>query len=170
MRKQNIVSIACAFAVFITVPSTTVSANSIWNENLENFSLSKYMPIIIGGTLIVESLIILLLSDIKRLVNVPFAVLVANAASFLVPRLIWGLLNGEILYEGLFICGNTAADWLAACLYLAVTLAIELPVIWLMLRNFTKKTARLMWVTVAANVFTTVILEIIQQQIYNSLT
>lgn len=169
MKKQNIASVFCVFAVFITGLSTTVSANSILNESLENFSLSKYMPIIIGGTLIVESLIILLLSDIKRIVNVPFAALVANVASFLIPRLIWGSLNGEFLYEGLFIYGNTVTDWLVAGLYLAVTLVIELPVIWLMLRKFTKKTARLMWVTVAANVFTTVILEIIQQQIYNSL-
>ncbi|MBR1731170.1 MAG: hypothetical protein IJ725_01890 [Ruminococcus sp.] len=169
MKKHSIISSACVLAVFITSLSTTVSANSIWNEKPESFSLSKYMPIIVGGTLIVEALIILLLSDIKRIVNVSFAVLVANVVSFIVPRLAWGFINGGGFYTGLFTYGNAVTDWLVTFLYLAVTLLIELPIVWYMLRHFTKKIAKLLLVTAAANVFTTVILAILQQLLYNSL-
>ena len=130
------------------------------------FDYSKHFPLIVGGMLVIEGIIILLLTDIKRIVNVSFAVLVANVASFVLTRFAIGFLRHETFYKGMITQGLISSNIIAAGAYLVVSLIIELPILYFMLRVFTEKIVRLMLVAAAANVVTTVALTIVELQLH----
>lgn len=152
MKKRNFLSFACVLFAFVMLFSTSVFAVTKTGLKTEPFYYSKCLPLIFGGTLLIEAIIIILFSDIKRLVNVSFAVFVANIASFVVIRLSLGILRHGVFYVGLLMKELTIKNLFVVFCCLAVSLVIELPIVWKMLKDFTKKTKWLLFVTVIANV------------------
>ena len=150
MNKRSIILFACIFAVFSSVFSTTVAATP-FNLDPETFSYSKVLPVVAGGTLVIEALTIMFFSKIRRIVNVSFAVLVANVVSFLAIRLLIGLFQHKAFYTGMLMNGNNSTSWLIFALCFIVSLLLEIPIIWLSLRPFTPKKQRLIWSAVIAN-------------------
>lgn len=169
MKKQSlIVSFAAAFFLFFAF-STTASAATFLNMDSETFSYSHFLPVIIGAAVIVEALFILAVSDVKRIVNVSFAVLVANVASILVPRFALGFIRKEGFYSGMFTLNSASVNWLAVIAFFAVSLIIELPIVYFMLRAFTKKYSRLMFSAAAANIITFIIIIVVEILIKNQM-
>ena len=166
MKRHNIIAITLSVLTMFFALSTTAYAYSDIKINLILHDYSSYFPVVVGGMLIIEGIIILLLTDIKRIVNVSFAVLVANAASFALPRFVVGLLKHEVFYKGMITQGLISSPVFAAIAFLLVSLIIELPILYFMLRVFTKKTARLMVVATAANILTTAAFIVFELQIH----
>lgn len=169
MKKHNLVSFSVIAFCLIFSLSTTAFAETIFHETMETFDYSKYLPIIVGGTLIIEAIIIMLLSDVKRIVNVSYSVLVANLVSFVIIRGAWGLYNGGFFYTEMLVFGNTSSKWIVAIICYAVSLVIELPLLVLLLRPFTQKYVRLMLSAAAANLVTTFAVTAFEIYLYNSL-
>lgn len=167
MRKISFISFFAAVSALIFSLTTTVYAATATGTG--TFDYSKYLPIVVGGTLIVEALIIILLSDIKRIVNVSFAVLVANIVSFFVIRIGLGVLRHETFYKGMITQGVISSNWIAAFIFLCVSLVTELPILYFMLRVFTKKTTRLMIIATVANILTVAATAVVELQINNTL-
>lgn len=170
MKKLNILSITLTILTILFSLNTTVSAYSTAKVTPVLHDYSSYFPIIVGGMLIIEGVMILLLTDIKRIVNVSFAVLVANIASFVLPRISLGLLKHGVFYKGMITQGLISSYIFAAVAFLAASLIIELPILYFMLRVFTKKRVRLMLVAAAANVVTTVAFTFFEFQLHKFLT
>lgn len=143
----------------------TASANSIWTERMENYSYMEHFPYIIIGTLIVETLALLVVTKMKKPLKVIGTVVLANAASFLIPEAIMNLiLFGGQRFE-LFMLFNTY--WFLNVIFIIITLAIELPIIWAILKKDVKSVKVLLLTATAVNIFTTVVTAIIDIQIYN---
>ncbi|MCR5653340.1 MAG: hypothetical protein K6F88_06030 [Ruminococcus sp.] len=153
MKKHILIPTACVFAVFTTFFSTTANAISFYIDP-QTFSYTKVLPVIVGASLVFEAAIIMLLSKVRRIVNVSFAVFLANGASFVILRFLIGFFNKQFFYSGMLLSGTKPAYWLFYLMCFAVTLAIELPIIWLSLRPFTQKKLRLLLSAAAANLFT----------------
>lgn len=168
MKKRNLVTFSISVLSLFFAFTTTAYA-ALVPDSMETFSYSKYLPIVIGGTLIIEAIVIMLLSDIKRIVNVSYSVLVANLVSFVITRLSFGLIKGKIFFVGMYVFGNNPKKWIAALICLAVALATELPIIYFMLRPFTKKRIRLMFAAAAANIITALATVLFEIYLYNSL-
>ena len=165
MRKHSITTYLTVLVLLFAL-NTTAFAYSHMKVAPIPFDYSKCFPLIVGGMLVIEGIIILLLTDIKRIVNVSFAVLVANAASFVLTRFAIGFLRHETFYKGMITQGLISSNIIAAGAYLVVSLIIELPILYFMLRVFTEKIVRLMLVAAAANVVTTVALTIVELQLH----
>ena len=166
MKKQKIVNIPFLISALFLALTTTVYAYSPVKVAPVPLDYTKVIPIVLGGMLIIEGVIILLLSDIKRIVNVSFAVLVANAASFIIPRFALGYLRHESFYKGMFTQGFMSSHIIAAASFLVVSLIIELPIIYLMLRVFTEKKVRLMVAAATANIVTTAVLFVVENNLH----
>ncbi len=169
MRKRNLVSFLIIVPSLVFALSTTAFAATLFNESLDTFNYSRYLPVVFGGTLIIEAIIIMLMSDVKRIVNVSYSVLVANVASFAITRVAWGLLKNDLFYTDMFVFGNGSEKWLVAAGCFVASLIIELPILFLMLRPFTKKFVRLMLSAAAANLITIFAVTVFEIQLYNSL-
>lgn len=170
MKKHNVIAITLTALTLLFVLNTTAFAYSYSKVSPVPFDYSKYFPFIVGGMLVIEGVIILLLSDIKRIVNVSFAVLVANVASFALTRFAIGILKHETFYKGMITQGLIASNIFAGVAYLIVSLIIELPILYFMLRVFTEKKVRLMVVAAAANIVSTVALVIVEYQLHSYIT
>lgn len=170
MKKSNKITIPLTVLIMLLSLSTTVSAYSTAKVTLILHDYSSYFPMIVGGMLIIEGAMILLLTDVKRIVNVSFAVLVANLASFILPRIGLGLLRNDFFYSGMITQGLISSNIIAAAAYFVVSLIIELPILYFMLRVFTKKIARLMLVATAANIVTTIAFAFVEFQLHKFIT
>ena len=168
MRKYNFISAACVFGVFTAVFSTNAYAASFYIDP-QTFSYAKVMPIVIGIALVIEPLIIMLFSKVRRIVNVSFAVLLANVASFLIIRVFLGALRHKFFYSGPLINGTSLTDWLVPGLCFVVTLGVELPIIWFSLKPFTPQKTRLIWCAAAANTVSFIVVTVFELYINNLL-
>lgn len=169
MKKRNLFSGLAVFTILSVAMTTTCYAASIFNETMDTFSYSRYLPIVVGGTMLIEAAVILLMSDIKRIVNVSYTVFVANIASFFIPRFVWGVAHKHVFFSDIFVFDSSPDKWLAAAILLGVSLVIELPIVYFMLRIFTQKIARLLLSAAAANVITSLATVLFEIYLYNSL-
>lgn len=167
MKKRYLIANFVVVVISLFSLSTTTFAATLFNDTADTFDYTKYLPVMVGGSLVIEALAIMLLTDIKRIVNVSFAVLVANTASFVLPRLALGLYRHEVFYKGMFTEGFLSSNWLAAGVYFVISLIIELPILYFMLRVFTPKKVRLMIIAAGANIVTTAAIAFAEFQIHN---
>ncbi|MBQ7504529.1 MAG: hypothetical protein IJT79_04355 [Ruminococcus sp.] len=170
MKKHNIIATFLTTLTLLLTLNSTASAYTSARINLILQNYSSYFPMIVGGMLVIEVIMIMLLTDVKRIVNVSFAVLVANVASFVLPRLGIGLLRHEVFFKGMITQGLISSNIIAGVAYLVVSLIIELPILYFMLRVFTPKKVRLMVVAAAANVVTTVAFTVVEFQLHKFIT
>ena len=168
MKSHNILTVTVISLLAFSF-SITASANSIWNEKIENFSYTPYLIAIIIGTLILESAALILIPRCKKPVKIIQSVFAANAASFLIPRafiaLGGGCLFGNFIYTGMLSFGLSAWDFL----WFLLTAAIELPILWRLLRNDVKSVKALLLTALAVNFITTIATAFINTQIENRL-
>lgn len=170
MKKHNIIATFLTTLTLLLTLNSTASAYTSARINLILQNYSSYFPMIVGGMLVIEVIMIMLLTDVKRIVNVSFAVLVANVASFVLPRIALGLLKYDFFYQGMITQGLISSNIIAGVAYLVVSLIIELPILYFMLRVFTPKKVRLMVVAAAANVVTTVAFTVVEFQLHKFIT
>ena len=170
MKKHSIIATSLSVLTLLITLNTTAIAYTQMKVDPIPFDYSKYFPLIVGGMLIIEGAIILLLTDVKRIVNVSFAVLVANLASFSLTRLGIGLLKHEVFYKGMITQGLISSNIIAGAAYLVASLIIELPILYFMLRVFTPKKVRLMVVATVANIVSTVAFVIVEFQLHKFIT
>ena len=170
MKRHSIIATPLTILTLIFTLNTTAFAYSHMKVAPIPFDYTKYFPLIVGGMLVIEGIMILLLTDIKRIVNVSFAVLVANVASFALTRIGIGLLRHEVFYKGMITQGLISSNIIAGAAYLVVSLIIELPILYFMLRVFTPKKVRLMVVATAANIVSTVAFVIVEFQLHKFIT
>ncbi len=146
MKKRSFILFATVFAVFSSIFTTTAGAISLYFDP-DTFSYSKVLPLIVGISLVIEALVVLLLSKVRKIVNVSFAVFVANAASFVAVRLFLGLLRQKLFYSGMLMSENTMSNWIMLGVCLVISAAIEIPIIYFLLKRFTPK---IQWVALSA--------------------
>ena len=146
---------------------TTVYANSIWNEKIENFSYRPYLIGIIIGTLLIESLVLIFVSKSGKPLKVTTAVIAANAASFLIPRWIINIIfmeNGLSIYLGMMSVHNGIQ---LDVIFFIVTIIIELPILWIILRKDVKSVKTFMFTALTVNFVTNFATAFINLQIIN---
>ncbi|MBQ5399060.1 MAG: hypothetical protein IIU14_06475 [Ruminococcus sp.] len=153
-------------SVLLTLSFTlTASANSIWNEKIESFPYEWYWLAVICATLLIEFAVIFAVVRKKPAIVLGAAAL-ANAASFLIPRIVISAFAGAgSLYLGGYY---HLADWVSV-IFLIVTLAIEMPILWSMLKKYVKSVPTLLFMTFVANFVTTVGYVIVEKNLYNYL-
>lgn len=165
MKTKKALLETFVFIILTFCFTPTVFANSIWTKRMDNYSYMEHFPYIIIGTLIIEILALLAVTGMKKPLKVIGAVVLANAASFLIPEMIINVIMFNGNHFEFFMLFNTY--WVLNVIFIIITIVIELPIIWVILRKDEKNVKALLLTTVAVNIFTTVVTAFIDIQIYN---
>lgn len=149
--------------LFCLFPTATAWANSSWRWAAETRPYDV-LPYAIVLTLAIETAALVLLAKIPRVGKVFCLVALANFLSFLAPYA-WELLifRTEGIYPSFL---ETIEHWpvyTVGIAYAVVTLAIEVPLLYLALRKDAENRKRLLWALVGANLLTTALCFLIER-------
>lgn len=151
--------------LFVFMFPLTASANSSWHWISSKRPLDL-LPVVIIVTLIIEIVSVYYIAKVKDLKRVIPTVLLANLVSFLAPY-IWMAVDPYNIYsfytfeEGIFYSidrnVNSSPTFTVSILYLLITLLIEVPIVFLILRKKAPNKIVLIATIVGSNVITTAI-------------
>ena len=132
--------------------SQTVYMDSswVWLTDIRPFDI--LLPIA-AATIAVEVLAIWLIPGTGKLLKTTGVVVVANAASFLLPYFF--LLVTDSWYGSFQDKLDAGSNYIVSVLFLLLTVAVELPIVYLLLRKDSKSRKVLLVTIVAANAVTT---------------
>lgn len=151
-----------AYLLLAALPLVTVAyANSswIWISEKRPWDI---LPWVILVTLAVEILAIRLFGGEKRTGRIALFVTLGNLISFLVPyllKLVSYATQGFDFDKYL----NHAPSFIVGLAFLALTLIVELPLVYFALKPKEEPRRRLLWAIVGANVVTTALTAIVEQ-------
>ena len=171
MKGLRVILCSVAVAALTVAFALTASAVAVETETVtlyevkDTFDFSKYLPAFFGATLVIESVLIMLISKVRRIVTVSFASLIANAVSFVSLRVMLGLKHQQTFYTGMLTHGPSWTSVGLTALYFVITVAIELPIIWFSTREFAGKKGRLMAAVIIANMVTSVAVTLVELQL-----
>ena len=166
--NQNKIIRGILIAFMLPCVSLTVYANSSWHWFTRN--PLPVLPWAIVGTLIVETFIISRYNHIGS-VKPAIIVIIGNLISFLVPYIFLGI-TPEIFEENanffsrIESATNKYPWYTIGIVFLCLTLIVEVPVVYVSLRNKVISKKRLIVSIIMANVITTVTVAILERCIY----
>ena len=144
------------------LPLITIAyANSswIWISEKRPWDI---LPWVILVTLAVEILAIRLLGGERRMGRIGIFVVLGNLISFLVPYLFkWGSYAIQGFEFDKYL--NHAPSFIVGLGFLALTLMVELPLVYFALKPKDAPCRKLLWTIVGANIVTTVLTAIVEQ-------
>lgn len=144
------------------LPLVTVAyANSswIWISETRPWDI---LPWVIVGTLVIEILAIRLFGGEKKLGRIVLFVTLGNLISFLVPYLFkWLAYTMDGFGFDKYL--NHFPSFITGTFYFALTLIVELPLVYCALVPKEKPSRKLMWTVIAANIVTTALTAIVEQ-------
>ena len=163
MKKYKLFSMPVISVLGVSVFPMLASANSswVWISETRPYDI---LPFVIIGTLLIETVAVNLVSKIGNWYKTFFAVLVGNIISFAVPYIGYsnatpysdaGYTLSQIINHGPYYTVGTA--------FLLLTLIIELPVVYFLLKKDADNKKKLALCIVLANIVTTVLVAIVER-------
>lgn len=164
LMKNKILFSFVTMISFLFVFSTTAYANSSWHWVSATRPLDL-LPLVIIITLLIEVLAVNRIAKVKDLKKVIPVVSLANLVSFLVPYLWWGITPespysaywGGEFFDAINHMADSGPHFTVSVFYLAITLLVETPIVYLFFRKRVPSKRALFWIIIAANVLTMVI-------------
>ena len=162
MKKYKLFSMSVISALGVSAFPMLASANSswVWISETRPYDI---LPFVIIGTLLIETVAVNLMGKVGNWYKTFFAVLVGNIISFIAPYIgysnsLYGQMGytlSQIIDRGPYYTVGTA--------FLLLTLIIELPVVYFMLKKDADSKKKLVLCIVLANVVTTVLVAIVER-------
>ena len=162
MKKYKLFSMPVISVLGVSAFPMLASANSswVWISETRPYDI---LPFVIIGTLLIETVAVNLVSKVGNWHKTFFAVLVGNIISFIAPYIgysnsLYGQMGytlSQIIDRGPYYTVGTA--------FLLLTLIIELPVVYFMLKKAADSKKKLALCIVLANVVTTVLVAIVER-------
>ena len=157
-------ALLCCILLSVIYP-VRVLANSSWHW--VTVSPMKVLPLAIILTLTIETWGVIVYGKVEKKVRVFVIVTFANIASFIAPYIYSTYrLNGfycsgwGYAWERAF---NNGPNYIIRLVYLVLTLCIEVPLVYFLLKNRSKSKKKLLLITIAVNVITTIVVAIIER-------
>ena len=163
MKKYKLFSMSVISVLGISIFPMLASANSswVWISETRPYDI---LPFVIIGTLLIETVAVNLVSKIGNWYKTFFVVLVGNIISFAVPYIGYsnttpyadaGYTLSQIINHGPYYTVGTA--------FLLMTLIIELPIVYFLLKKDADNKKKLALCIVLANIVTTVLVAIVER-------
>jgi len=152
--------------VIFSLYPVSVLANSSWHW--VTVSPMKVLPFAVILTLLTEWLGILKFGKVSEKLNTFFVVLAANIFSFVAPYVyrtikLYSFYGGLLhTWERMF---NNGPNYIIRSMYLFLTLFIEVPLAYLLLKNKSKNKKRLIFAVIFLNIITTFVVAVLERLI-----
>ena len=162
MKKQKRFATLVFLAIFLCAFSITAYANSSWRW-ISDSRPYDILPFVIIGTLMIETIAINYIAAIHKGVKVFCIVTIGNLLSYIAP---YGLLKAISSWESLYSFSQTLEHlpvYNIGFIYLFLTIAIELPFNYLLLKRHTKKKKVLLYTIIITNAATTALVSMVER-------
>ena len=147
------------FILFV-IPQTVFADSSwIWLTDYRPFDI--LLPVALA-TIVIEVLSIWLIPHTEKLIKTAVAVILANAASFLLP---YALLLEDPVYPRFDDVLNAGPNYIVGFGFVVLTLLIEIPVIYNLLKKHVDSRKKLLWSIVGSNIVTTAMVAVIERMV-----
>lgn len=162
MKKKIQNAIICILVLWGFLQKEAYADSSwLWLSQKRPYEL---MPIAIVMTILVEVVMIVIFLKISDLKKVILAVTVGNALSFIIPYAVnYAMLRADMGYKSIERAFSTGPYYMVGMGYLFLTIIIELPVVYIGLKEEINDKKRSILVICIANVITTILVFCIER-------
>ncbi|MDR7871242.1 MAG: hypothetical protein RIN55_10300 [Tissierellaceae bacterium] len=164
IRKSKLIGLLSFISLCIIVP-VSVFANSSWHW--VTISPMKVLPFAIILTLAIEYFGVIIYGRIEGKARAFGIIALANIASFVAPYIYSSFRLNMFYGSGLFYSWerafNNGPNYIIRFGYLLLTLCIEVPLVYYLLKKQVKSKRKLLIITTSLNVITTVIVAILER-------
>jgi len=163
--KSKLLKYSTVFLIALFLFQNLVSANSSWTW-ISSTRPIDVLPFIIIVTLLIESLVIIKVNKIKAVMKTVIIISVANAVSFVLPFLLLLMLayeSGFSWSDYFIMITNNHPTYIVGIAHIILTLLIEVPIVYVILKKEVENEKKLLMSIVAVNLITTAFVAIVER-------
>ena len=157
LTKIHIVAVAICICMILIPQAVYADSSWIWMTDYRPFDI---LPPVALATIVIEVLAIWLIPHTGKLIKTAVVVIIANAVSFLLP---YAFLLGDPIYPKFNDVLNSGAYYIVGAEFVIVTLAIEMPIVYNLLKKEVSSKKKLIWSIIGSNIVTTVLVAVIER-------
>ena len=157
-RITRVIVITCF--VFLIIPQAVFADSSwCWLTDTRPFDI---LPPVALATIVIEVLAIWLIPNTGKLMKTAVAVILANAASFLLP---YALLLNDPVYPKFDDMLNAGPNYIVGAGFVILTLVLEIPIVYNLLKKHVDNKKKLLWSIIGSNIVTTAMVAVIERMV-----
>ena len=157
-RITRVIVITC-FVLLIIPQAVFADSSWCWLTDTRPFDI---LPPVALATIVIEVLAIWLIPHTGKLMKTAVAVILANAASFLLP---YALLLNDPVYPKFDDMLNAGPNYIVGAGFVILTLVLEIPIVYNLLKKHVDSKKKLLWVIVGSNIVTTAMVAVIERMV-----
>ena len=158
MKRRAVIRIIVLSSLMLLVLSQFVFADSSWCWLTDTRPFDILPPVALA-TIVIEVLAIWLIPNTGKLMKTAVAVILANAASFLLP---YALLLNDPVYPKLL---NAGPNYIVGAGFVILTLVLEIPIVYNLLKKHVDSKKKLLWSIIGSNIVTTAMVAVIERMV-----
>ena len=159
-RITKVIVITC-FVLLIIPQAVFADSSWCWLTDTRPFDI---LPPVALATIVIEVLAIWLIPNTGKLMKTAVAVILANAASFLLP---YALLLNDPVYPKFDDMLNAGPNYIVGAGFVILTLVLEIPIVYNLLKKHVDSKKKLLWSIVGSNIVTTAMVAVIERMVTN---
>ncbi len=163
MKRRAVIRIIVLSSLMLLVLSQFVFADSSWCWLTDTRPFDILPPVALA-TIVIEVLAIWLIPNTGKLMKTAVAVILANAASFLLP---YSVLVFNQVYPKFEDALNAGPNYIVGFGFVMLTLLIEIPIVYYLLKKHVDNKKKLLWSIIGSNIVTTAMVAVIERMVTN---
>ena len=157
-RITRVIVITC-FVLLIIPQAVFADSSWCWLTDTRPFDI---LPPVALATIVIEVLAIWLIPNTGKLMKTAVAVILANAASFLLP---YALLLNDPVYPKFDDMLNAGPNYIVGAGFVILTLVLEIPIVYNLLKKHVDSKKKLLWSIIGSNIVTTAMVAVIERMV-----
>ena len=161
MKRRAVIRIIVLSSLMLLVLSQFVFADSSWCWLTDTRPFDILPPVALT-TIVIEVLAIWLIPNTGKFMKTAVAVILANAASFLLP---YALLLNDPVYPKFDDMLNAGPNYIVGAGFVILTLVLEIPIVYNLLKKHVDSKKKLLWSIIGSNIVTTAMVAVIERMV-----
>ena len=159
MKRRAAIWIIVLSSLMLLILPQAVFADSSWCWLTDTRPFDILPPVALA-TIVIEVLAIWLIPNTGKLMKTAVAVILANAASFLLP---YALLLNDPVYPKFDDMLNAGPNYIVGAGFVILTLVLEIPIVYNLLKKHVDSKKKLLWSIIGSNIVTTAMVAVIER-------
>lgn len=155
--RYNRLVVAAIICIALIPAAAYADSSWLWLTDYRPFDI---LPPVALATIVIEVLAIWLIPHTGKLIKTAVAVILANAASFLLP---YAILLDDPVYHDFDRVLDAGPNYIVGIGFLMLTFMIEIPIVYNLLKKHVESRRKLLWTIVGSNIITTVMVAIVER-------
>ena len=161
MKRRVAIRIIVLSSLMLLILPQAVFADSSWCWLTDTRPFDILPPVALA-TIVIEVLAIWLIPNTGKLMKTAVAVILANAASFLLP---YALLLNDPVYPKFDDMLNAGPNYIVGAGFVILTLVLEIPIVYNLLKKHVDSKKKLLWSIIGSNIVTTAMVAVIERMV-----